>query len=181
MSSTRSPSRRSLRRPIPPLIFLLLLALIALGVWWKVLGQAEEREAADAPRSCATSTSAPASVDPTAVEVRVYNASSIEGLAAQVSNELRGRGLTVSRTANDPSDRLVEGVGEIRYGVNGAGQALYVAANFPGLVRVPDDRPGPVVDVALGPGYAGLVPAEEVPAAYATAMSAAASSAAASC
>lgn len=178
MSSTRSPSRRSLRRPIPPLIFLLVLALIALAVWWKVLGRAEEQQAANPLPSCSTASTAPPSVDPATVEIRVYNASNVEGLAGQVGNELQGRGLRVSYVANDPTDRDVQGVGEVRFGELGRTQALYVAANFPGLVTVVDDRPGPVVDVALGPGYAGLVPAEQVPAAYAIAVSAAASSSA---
>jgi len=175
--STRSPSRRSLRRPIPPLIFLLVLALIALGVWWKVLERAEERRAAEAPPTCPSAT-APVSLDPASVEIRVYNASNIEGLAARVGNELQGRGLKVRSVANDPTDRDVQGVGEIRFGELGRSQALYVAANFPGLVSVPDGRPGPVVDVALGPGYTGLLPAEQVPAAYATAVTAAASTSA---
>ena len=49
----RPPVRaRSGRRPIPPLIFLLVLALAALGVWWNVLRQdAERRESGGAVRS----------------------------------------------------------------------------------------------------------------------------------
>lgn len=178
MSAARAPVRRALRRPIPPLIFLLVLALIALGVWWKVLERDEVERAANAPTPCPTSTTAPFTLDPALVEIRVYNASNIEGLAGRVSNELRSRGLKVSVVANDPSATDVQGVGEIRFGELGRNQALYVAANFPGLRTVPDARPGPVVDVALGPGYVALVPAEQVPAAYATAVSAAASSAA---
>lgn len=175
--SSRAPVRRSLRRPIPPLIVLLLLALIAIGVWWKVLERDQEQQAAAAPPSCSTATSAPATVDPTAVQVRVYNASTTEGLAGQVANELRARGMQVNYIANDPSGRSVEGVGEVRFGDVGRNQALYLAANFPGLVAVLDERPGPIVDVALGPGYAALVPAEQVPAAYAAAAASAAASA----
>lgn len=172
-----APPRRSLRRPIPPLIFLLVLALFALGVWWKVLQRDEERRA-NMPDRCATLTAAPLSVDPATVQIRVYNASDIEGLAAQVGEELRSRGLQITEVANDPTDRDVQGVGEIRFGQEGRSQALFVAANFPGLLSVPDTRSNEVVDVALGPGFAGLVPPDQVPAAVATAQSEAATSAA---
>lgn len=172
-----APPRRNPRRPLPPLIFLLVLALIALGVWWKVLQRDEERQAA-APDPCATASAAPVTVDPAAVQVRVYNASNVEGLAGQVGNELRGRGMQVKNVANDPTDRDVRGVGEIRFGAQGCSQAMFVAANFPGLLSVPDTRADAVVDVALGPGYAGMVPPEQVAAAFASAQSEAATSAA---
>ncbi len=177
MSGAPSSLRPNVRRPIPPLIFLLVLALLALGVWWKVLQRDEERRAS-APDPCATISAAPVSVDPAAVQVRVYNASDVEGLAAQVRDELRGRGLQVTEFANDPTDRDVLGVGEVRFGPQGRSQALFVAANFPGLLSVPDTRSNAVVDVALGPGYAGMVPPEQVPAALAAAQSEAATSAA---
>lgn len=178
MTSTRAPSRRSLRRPIPPLIFLLVLALLALGVWWKVLQRDEERLAAAAPPCLSISAGAPA-IDPATVQLRVYNASSTEGLAMAVGNELSSRGLQVVDVDNDPLDREVQGVGEIRFGPTALAQAIYIAANFPELLQVPDTtRSDTVVDVAIGPGYAGLVPPEQVPAAYAAAQSAAVSSAA---
>lgn len=163
------PTRRNLRRPIPPLIFLLVLALFALGVWWKVLQRDEERQAA-APNPCAPVSTAPVSVNPAAVQIRVYNASEVEGLAAQVGTELRGRGMQVTEVANDPTDRDVQGIGEIRFGPEGRSQALFVAANFPGLLAVPDTRSNAVVDVALGPGYAGLVPPEQVLPAFTSAQ-----------
>lgn len=172
-----APPRRSLRRPIPALIFLLVLALVAVGVWWQVLQRDEERLAAE-PDPCATASAAPVAVDPAAVQIRVFNASEVEGLAAQVGTELVGRGLQVTEVANDPTDRDVQGIGEIRFGRGGSSQALFVAANFPGLLSVPDTRSNAVVDVALGPGFVGLVPLEQVPAAYATAQSQAAASAA---
>lgn len=176
MSAAPAPSRRSWRRPIPPLIFLLVLALVAVGVWWQVLQRDEERRAA-APDPCATADAAPVSVDPAAVQIRVYNASDIEGLAAQVGTELQVRGLQVTEVANDPTERDVQGIGEIRFGQRGRSQALLVAANFPGLLSVPDTRSNAIVDVALGPGYAGMVPPEQVPAALASAQAAAATSA----
>lgn len=177
MTSTRAPSRRSLRRPIPPLIFLLVLALLALGVWWQVLQRDEERIAAAKPPCLSLSPGAPP-IDPASVQLRVYNASRTEGLAMAVGAELSSRGLQVVGVANDPVDRDVQGVGEIRFGPAGVAQAIFIAANFPELLRVPDTRSDPVVDVAIGPGYTGLLPAEQVPAAYAAMQSAAVTSAA---
>jgi len=171
-----APARRNLRRPIPALIFLLVLALFAVGVWWKVLQRDEERRAA-APDPCIPGTAAPFSVDPATVQIRVYNASDVEGLAAQVRTELLGRGMQVTEVANDPTDRDVQGVGEVRFGDLGRSQAMFVAANFPGLLSVPDTRSNAVVDIVLGPGFAGMVPPEQVPAALSSAQSAAVTSA----
>lgn len=171
MTNTRAPSRRSLRRPIPPLIFLLVLALLALGVWWQVLQRDEERIAAAAP-PCLSLSPGTAPIDPATVQLRVFNASRSEGLAMTVGDELRSRGLQVVEVANDPADRDVQGVGEIRFGPAGVAQAIFVAAHFPELLRVPDTRSDLIVDVAIGPGYAGLLPPEQVPAAYAAMQSA---------
>jgi hypothetical protein len=53
MRTERPPVRpRSGRRPLPPLIFLLVLALAALGVWWNVLRQ-EKQEIAEEAEACA--------------------------------------------------------------------------------------------------------------------------------
>lgn len=92
------------RRLIPPLVFLLVLALAALGVWWKVLSDASAREeAADA--ACATAEAAPPSLDPSTVAVRVFNATDTAGLAQTVAAELQQRGFVVEEIANDSSDR----------------------------------------------------------------------------
>ena len=45
LRTERPPVRpRSGRRPLPPLIFLLVLALAALGVWWNVLRQEKQAD-----------------------------------------------------------------------------------------------------------------------------------------
>lgn len=162
--------RRSLRRPIPALIFLLVLAMVAVFVWWKILERDQELRAST-PAPCVATSAAPVSLDPATVQIRVFNATDTEGLAGQVGGELSQRGLRVTAVANDPSGRDVQGVGELRYGELGAGQASFVAANFPGLVWVPDGRDSALVDVAIGPAYVGMVPPEQVPAALASGVS----------
>src|SRR3954449_8973896 len=81
----RPPVRaRSGRRPIPPLIFLLVLCLAALFVWWNVFGDEAERERSK-EAACASTAAAVPSLDPGTVTVRVLNASDISGLASKVA------------------------------------------------------------------------------------------------
>ncbi|MGY1718753.1 MULTISPECIES: LytR C-terminal domain-containing protein [unclassified Blastococcus] len=143
---------RSGRRPLPPLIFLLVLALAAGAVWWTVVRQDREQQAADA-RACATAEAAPPSLDPAAVSVRVLNATDQGGLAQTVADELAARGFTVSEVANDPSSREVEGVGEVRHGSPGNDAARFLAVHAPGVGDYRDTRATAVVDLVLGPEF----------------------------
>jgi LytR cell envelope-related transcriptional attenuator len=167
---------RSGRRPIPPLIFLLVLALAAAGVWWNVLQQDKEQKA-DQAEACASAQEAPPSLDPTTLSVRVLNATDRGGLAQQVAGELQRRGFTVAEIANDDTDREVTGPGEIRHGPRGSDVARYVALLLPGAGFYPDTRATAQVDLVLGPDFewpASLATPEQVAAALSTATSAAA-------
>ncbi len=173
----RPPVRaRSGRRPIPPLIFLLVLALGAAAVWWNVIQKDSARKAEEA-QACATAQQAPPSLDPTTLSVRVLNATDRAGLAQQVAADLQGRGFTVAEIGNDDTDREVTGPGEVRHGPRGADAAAYVALLLPGAGDYPDTRATAQVDLVLGPEFefpAGLATPEQVAAALATATSAAA-------
>lgn len=158
--------RVSSRRPIPPLIFLVILAVVALGVWFKVLQSDEARSATDAD-SCPTPPTVSA-MDPASIRMRVLNANGTAGLAAQVSAEFVGRGFPVTETDNDRSGRTVLGVGELRYGARGAEQAAFVALFVPGITLVRDTRSDDLIDVVLGPEYVGLAAPEAVEIAIAT-------------
>ncbi|MGY1771134.1 LytR C-terminal domain-containing protein [Blastococcus sp. SYSU D00813] len=152
---------RSGRRPLPPLIFLLVLAIAALGVWWKVFGDAaaEEERQADA---CAVASTAPPQLDPTTVRLRVFNATDTAGLAQQVAADLQGRGFVVEEIANDPTDREVTGVGELRHGPRGNDAAAYMSVYLPGAGDWVDTRATDLVDVVIGPEFAGLPTPEDV-------------------
>jgi hypothetical protein len=164
---------RSGRRPLPPLIFLLVLAIAALGVWWKVFGDAAaEEDRQDA--ACAVASTAPPQLDPAAVRLRVFNATDRAGLAQLVAADLQNRGFTVEDVANDPTDREVTGVGEIRHGHPGTGAASYMTIYLPGATDFLDTRATELVDVVVGPEYAGLSSAEDVAAQLDPAASAAA-------
>jgi hypothetical protein len=172
----RSVRPRSGRRPLPPLIFLLVLALAAGAVWWTVIRQ-DRAQRAEAAEACASAEEVPPELDPATVSVRVFNATDTGGLAQQVADDLRTRGFTVGEVANDSSDREVEGVGEVRYGPRGRDAARFLAVFMPGAGTHRDVRADAVVDLVLGPEFtfpdsmatpeevtAALTPAEDVPA-----------------
>ncbi|WP_369253219.1 LytR C-terminal domain-containing protein [Geodermatophilus amargosae] len=162
-TSTDSPPARPRRdrRPVPPLVFLLVLALAALGVWWKVLDDAGAREDA-AEAACATAADAPPSLDPGTVTVRVYNASDIAGRAQEVADQLTQRGFVVDEVANDPTDREVVGPGEIRHGARGTDAARYLALFLPGAGSFQDTRADARIDLVLGPDFPGLASPDDV-------------------
>ena len=161
-TAARPPVRpRSGRRPLPPLIFLLVLAAAAGAVWWTVVRQDRAQEAAEA-RACASAEQAPPSLEPGSVSVRVYNATDAAGLAQQVADQLRARGLSVSEVANDDSGRVVEGAGEVRFGARGRDQARFLAVFLPGAGEHQDTRATSVVDLVLGPEFDGLAGEAEV-------------------
>ncbi len=143
----RPPVRaRSGRRPIPPLIFLLVLALAALGVWWNVLRQdAERRE--DVAAACSSAAAAIPSLDPATVNVRVLNASDIKGAAQRVAEAIENRGFVIAEVGNDDTNREVTGQGEIRYGRLGRDAGRFLSLQQPGAVLHEDTRATEVVDV----------------------------------
>lgn len=174
----RPPVRaRSGRRPIPPLIFLLVLALGALGVWWNVLRQDNERQASQAA-TCTSAAEAVPSLDPATLSIRVLNDTDRAGAAGIVAAQLRERGFVVDEVGNDASDREVTGVGEFRYGPRGAEAARFVRLLLPGAGDLLDTRATSQIDLVIGPeleiteNRAALATVEEVEAAIAAAASA---------
>jgi LytR cell envelope-related transcriptional attenuator len=174
LRTERPPVRaRSGRRPLPPLIFLLVLALAALGVWWNVLRQHDAQVEAQ-ERACATAATAAPSLDPATVQVRVHNATDKAGEAQKATIALTDRGFAVVETGNDPTAREVTGVGEIRFGARGREAAAFLGVFVPGAGTYEDVRADARVDLVIGPDYAGLASPEEVAAAFTPAASAAA-------
>ena len=174
LRTERPPVRpRSGRRPLPPLIFLLVLAVAAVAVWWYVIRQ-EEQHVADQEAACSTVAEAPPSLDPAAVNLRVYNATDTAGLAQTVATALKERGFTVGEIANDTSGREVTGVGELRHGPRGTDAVDYVRLVVPGAGDFQDTRADETVDVVIGPEFSTLATPEDVAAALAPAEDAAA-------
>jgi LytR cell envelope-related transcriptional attenuator len=171
----RPPVRaRSGRRPLPPIIFLLVLAIAALAVWWNVFRTESEQEAHQ-QAACSTAQAAAPSMDPTTVHLRVRNATDQKGLANQAADALRQFGFVVDQVDNDDSGREVKGTGEVRYGPRGADTARFVGLYVPKATTYQDTRATAVVDVVLGPDFAlpdSVATAEDAAAALAAGESA---------
>jgi hypothetical protein len=163
-ATERRPPGVRRRRPLPALIFLLVLALAALFVWWNVLTDEHAREETQAA-ACSIASKAPTALDPADVTVRVFNASDQAGKAGEVTTTLESRGFVVTETANDPSGNEVTGVGELRYGPRGAASADYLRLFLPGATDRTDTRADAVVDLVIGPDFAGLATEDQVAAA----------------
>jgi hypothetical protein len=176
LRTDRPPVRpRSGRRPLPPLIFLLVLAVAAAAVWWNVLRseRAEEAREAAACESAAES-APPTDLDPASITLRVLNATDTAGLAQTVATALQERGFIIGEVANDSSGREVTGVGELRHGPRGNEAARFVRVYVPDSGDYPDTRADATVDVVVGPEFTTLASAEEVAAALVPATGAAA-------
>jgi hypothetical protein len=175
----RVPQRRPVpprvkphRRPGPWLAFLSVLIVLAVVVWWRVLG-------ADTKNNSTTGCTpkidqSVTAMDHRTVKVRVYNATDRKGLAKQVTDALRKRRFSILVSSNDPlhDTRQVTGIGEIRYGSAGAKQALLLSFWFPGIQLVPDPRTDAAVDLAVGPTYRTLATDAQVRKAEAAAVDA---------
>jgi hypothetical protein len=165
-TTERRPAGVRRRRPLPGLIFLLVLALAALFVWWNVLTDESARQEAQAA-ACSSASAAPEALDPSTITLRVLNASEQAGKAAEVATTLQSRGFVVDEIANDPSENEVTGVGEFRFGPRGKGAADYLRLFLPGATDRSDTRATDVVDLVIGPDFAGLATEEQVAAAQA--------------
>lgn len=159
-----------------PVIFLLVLALAALGVWWNVFRDAEAI-AQDNAAACSTAAQAPTALDPATVQLRVFNATDTAGLAQTVATTLQSRGFSVTEISNDPSPRRAEvtGVGELRYGPRGASTAAFVGLYLPGAGTYQDTRADATVDLVIGPQFTELAAQEVVDATLGAEASASAS------
>lgn len=177
MSLRESPVRPRHRAHRPPWLVVLLavvavlvVAGLAYGIISLVRGSGEPDAAAEpepTPTPCETvlvpaGDSLPA---PGAVTVNVYNATSTSGLASKTATALEDRGFATGKVANDPADRVIPGVGEIRFGPKGAEEAQLLLLYVPGADLVELQRKGQRVDLAMGDAFTGLAPEQEVNAA----------------
>lgn len=175
---TGGRSRR--RRPIwmPILLVLAGIALLfAVGFALSRLLDDSSTPAADAastasalPLPCETTMVTAAEVLPRSskVKVNVWNATDRVGLASDVAKVLKARSFTIKKVDNDPLGAVLEGVGQIRYGVNGRANAELLAFYFPGAILIQDDRPKKVVDIALGNAFTEIAGEAQIAAAMAS-------------
>ncbi|MGI8880029.1 MAG: LytR C-terminal domain-containing protein [Jatrophihabitans sp.] len=162
----------AVRRPVPAIVFLLILSLLAAIVWWRVLHRASDASTPKGTKSnCSTSApSKPVTLPaPKAVSLTVLNGNGKSGLAATISNQLKARGFKIAKYGNDDP---VTGVAEIRYTTKFATAATVVKAYLPGATLVPLDGTAAGVTVSLGAKFAALASAAAVKKALTTASQA---------
>ncbi|WP_098464714.1 LytR C-terminal domain-containing protein [Isoptericola jiangsuensis] len=152
------------------LAFLVLVGLGAVAIYTDTI-EAPFAEPIHTPAATATAmrpACLPESADGTLplaydkVRVRIYNAADDRFALAGANEEvLSERGFDV-RDSGDFS-RPVEGLSEIRYGAKGVVAAYTLAAQFPDIELILDDRNGAVVDLVVGTEWVEPLPVEEVP------------------
>ncbi len=148
------------RRPLPALVFLLALTLLAALVWWRVLARSTGH--ASATPSCGSSTGAPAPrelPEQAAITVQVLNSTKRHGIAGAAQRVLVRDGFNApAPAANDGKgfpgySGVVKGVAEIRSGPNAIDGATLVQYYFPGAKLVQTNEKDSTVLVSLGLKY----------------------------
>jgi len=173
------------RRPLPALLFILVLGIVASIVWLRVITSDKDVTGAahcDPPPAQATpttpATEAPPSpatlgkpqetnfldrtvpAPPDRVLVRVLNASNTRGAAGLVTEMLRTLGF--SQVAEPDNDAIYGDEmtcrAQIRFGPQGESAARTLSLVEPCAELVRDDRKDATVDIALGDGFDTLDP-----------------------
>ncbi len=164
LEQQRQVRRPGGRRPVPPLIFLLILAILALAVWWKVIRKDEATQVNNAAGCTKTASSQVIAElgNMAAIKIHVLNGSAQQGLAAAIQADLTGRGFSVLDISNYSGDTPITSAGEIRYGAKGefAARVLqHQTVDFE-LIAAPTVKDDTVTLIA-GQGYKGLVTPEK--------------------
>ena len=137
---------------------LLVLLMLFFAAWYaQSYIRADDDPGAEAPMATSASPSTSCVLTPEQVEVNVFNATSTEGLAAQVARDLRRRGFVVTTVANDPKHAEVAGHGHLSFGSAGARPAELVAQHVGRFDERPDERKRASVDIVVGPKYRELL------------------------
>ncbi|HEV2779116.1 MAG TPA: envelope integrity protein Cei [Actinophytocola sp.] len=176
------------RRPLPALLMILALGVVATVVWLRVLGSDADPASATSCNPPATPATPPVAVEgqppPTTlgqslahdaldrtspipaaqVLIRVVNASTQRGQAAEVTESLRQLGFgQVADPANDPLYPAFD-LGcraQIRFGQQGISGARTLSLIEPCAELVRDDRQDATVDLAIGRLFDDLKPRSE--------------------
>ena len=100
--------------------------------------------------------------DPSEVTVKVFNATSIVGLADRVTNDFTNRKFKAQKPAENRTK--FNGVAELRYGPDAVGKAHLLKAYFlaQAVPQYDAKRKGAVVDVVIGSQYKQLATTTEV-------------------
>lgn len=160
-TQTRHPAdRRHLRTAITMLV---LAAFVAFAGWfaWNTISNPGSDTTGDDPTTATTCLPAvpPDAPAPGDISLNVYNATDRNGLASSAAREMRTRGFAILDVANDPLDKPVTGIAEVRAGPGSESAATVVIAQVPGAVFVLDTRTDGTVDLVVGEAFEALAPA----------------------
>jgi LytR cell envelope-related transcriptional attenuator len=141
------------RRPLPALVFLLVLALLTAIVWWRVIHRASSETTAKPSPSC-TPTAVTQVPAPGAVTLHILNGTSRNGLAGRVRSALAKDGFVIADIGND--DVPLASIAEIRYGPSGRAAAKLVAYYVPGATLIGSARTDGQVEISLGAKFTAV-------------------------
>jgi hypothetical protein len=168
---TSPPSAATRRRPLPALVFLLALTLLAALVWWRVLDHDSGHAVASPSCSQSKATEPKHLPQQQAVVVQVLNSTKRQGIATKAQRVLVNDGFQApAQAANDSKaypgySGKIKGVAEIRSGPAGADGAKLLRYYFPGASLVKTKEKDATVLVSLGTKYKKVAPAKQVSAA----------------
>lgn len=165
------------RRPLPALIFIAVLGLVAMVVWVKAITSNTDIDEAlrctppPAPAEGMTFTSLTHTalddttpIPPGEVGVQVLNASQSRGQGAITTETLRALGFTqIAAPDNDPSypDQEAKCHGQLRFGDNGRSAARTLSLVVPCVELIKDTRADASVDLSIGAGFGDVVPTQQ--------------------
>ena len=158
------------RRPLPALIGLTALLVLAAVVWLRVLHRSDSKPKASGT-PCPTSTrSVPAGValpNPSTVSIQVLNATGKGGLAGRTQAQLQADGFAAAAGAgNDAANRnKIKASAVIRFGPAAKAGATLLRYYIPGAVLTPVTTRSATVVISLGNGFRSLATKEQVAAA----------------
>lgn len=160
--------RRRSRRIRTVITLVVLTGLVVWAAWyaWNLVTEPAATEDDTEPVvqtpvcAVAVPTEAP---PPEEIEINVYNGTSENGLASQVAREMREQGYVILDVANDPLDRSVTGVAEVRAADAEDLAVQLIMSQFPGARYVPAEREDEVIDVVLGEQFEAIGPQDPEP------------------
>lgn len=94
------------------------------------------------------------------IELRIFNASGVGGVATANQTVLGRRGFVINTLGDWDS---VVAVNQLWFGVEGIVPAYTVAAHFPSIQMVLDSRPDSSIDLVVGENYDEPLPVAQVP------------------
>ncbi|MFZ1578139.1 MAG: LytR C-terminal domain-containing protein [Nostocoides sp.] len=161
MSATRTAGHPQRTRQIRAAIVLIVALAFLGGAFYQAYSyiQDDSETPTTLASDCATGTAEQPIAKPSTVIVNVYNATDTVGLAAGVARSMRERGYEVGEIDNDPLEKSIKGVAEIRYGDSGRAAARSVRLAVRDAKLINDKRTDETVDLVIGDGYEKLSPA----------------------